>query len=103
MIEHETAGQKPVRKAEVLDVTAQGVLVKGQLKGAHALVDFEKVATVYERTTLERGPGEVLLLTQKIKARGQGYDDGSRQTVPTIQGEKGRFVSCLQLRCCDSR
>ena len=55
MIEYAPAGQKPVRMAEVLDVTAQGVLVKGQLKGAHALVDFEKVATVYERTTLERG------------------------------------------------
>jgi len=103
MIEHEPAGQKPVRMAEVLDVTAQGVLVKGQLKGAHALVDFEKVATVYERTTLERGPGEVLLLTQKIKAGGKVYENGSRQTIATIDGEKVRFESGLELRLDDGR
>jgi hypothetical protein len=103
MIEYQPDGKKPVRMAEILEVTAQGVLVKGQLKGAHALVDFEKVATVYERTTLERGPGEVLLLTQKIKAGGKVYENGSRQTIATIDGEKMRFESGLELRLDDGR
>ncbi len=103
MIEYQPAGQKPVRMAGVLDMAAQGVLVKGQLKGAHALVDFEKVATVYERTTLERGPGEVLLLTQKIKADGKVYENGSRQTIAAINGEGMRFESGLELRLDDGR
>jgi hypothetical protein len=48
-------------------------------------------AAVYERTTLERGPGEVLLLTQKIKADGKVYENGSRQTVAAIDGDKIAF------------
>jgi conjugative relaxase-like TrwC/TraI family protein len=103
MIEYQPDGQKPVRMAEVLEVTAQGVLVKGQLKGAQELVDFEKVAAVCERTTLERGPGEVLLLTQKIKADGKVYENGSRQTIVAIDGEKMRFESGLELRLDDGR
>jgi hypothetical protein len=33
MIEYQPAGQKPVRMAEVIEVTAQGVQVKGPLRG----------------------------------------------------------------------
>jgi hypothetical protein len=58
---------------------------------------------VYGRTTLERGPGEVLLLTQKIKSDGKIYENGSRQTIAAIDGEKVRFESGLELRLDDGR
>jgi hypothetical protein len=103
MIEYQPDGQKPVRLAEVLEVTGKGVRVKGQLKGAQELVSFNKVAAVYERTTLERGPGEVLLLTQKIKADGKVHENGSRQTIAAIDGEKMRFESVLELQLDDGR
>jgi hypothetical protein len=103
MIEYQPAGQKPVRMAEVVEVTAEGVRVKGPLRGAEELVSFEEVAAAYERTTLERGPGELLLLTQKIKADGKTYENGSRQTIPAIDGDKMRFKSGLELRLDDGR
>jgi len=103
MIEYQPDGQKPARMAEVLQVIAQGVQVKGQLRGAQELVSFDKVTAVYKRTTLERGPGEVLLLTQKIKADGKVYENGSRQTIEAIDGEEMRFESGLGLRLDDGR
>jgi conjugative relaxase-like TrwC/TraI family protein len=103
MIEYQPDGQKPARMAEVLQVIAQGVQVKGQLRGAQELVSFDKVTAVYKRTTLERGPGEVLLLTQKIKADGKVYENGSRQTIAAIDGEEMRFESGLALRLDDGR
>jgi hypothetical protein len=103
MIEYQPDGQKPARMAEVLEVNAQGVQVKGQLRGAKELISFDRVAAVYERTTLERGPGEVLLLAQKVKADGKTYENGSRQTIAAIEGEKIRFDSGLELRLDDGR
>jgi hypothetical protein len=103
MIEYQPDGQKPARMAEVLQVIAQGVQVKRQLRGAQELVSFDKVTAVYKRTTLERGPGEVLLLTQKIKADGKVYENGSRQTIAAIDGEEMRFESGLELRLDDGR
>jgi hypothetical protein len=103
MIEYQPDGQKPARMAEVLEVTVQGVQVKGQLRGAHELVSFDEVTAIYERTTLERGPAEALLLTQKIKAGGKVYENGSRQTIAAIDGEKMRFESGLELRLDDGR
>jgi hypothetical protein len=61
------------------------------------------VAAVFERTTLERGPDEVLLLTQKIKADGKTYENGSRQTIGAIEGDKIRFESGLDLGLDDGR
>jgi hypothetical protein len=61
------------------------------------------VAAVYERATLERGPGEVLLLTQKVKADRKTYENGSRQRIAAIEGEKIRFDSGLELRLEDGR
>jgi hypothetical protein len=79
------------------------VQVKGQLKGAQELVNFDKVVAVFERTALERGPGEALLLTQKIKADGRVYENGSRQTIVAIEGSRMRFGSGLELRLDDGR
>src|SRR5260370_33159251 len=49
MIAYQLDGQKPARMAEVLQVIAQGVQVKGQLRGAKELVSFDKMTAVYER------------------------------------------------------
>jgi AAA domain len=62
-----------------------------------------KQLEVYERTTLERGPSEVLLLTQKIKADGKTYENGSRQTIVAIDRERIRFESELELHLDDGR
>jgi conjugative relaxase-like TrwC/TraI family protein len=103
MIEYRRDNQKPARLAEVQEVIAEGVKIKGQLKGARELVCFDKVTAVYEKTILERGPGEVLLLTQKIKSDGKVHENGSRQTIATIQGGTMRFVSGLELKLDDGR
>jgi len=52
---------------------------------------------------LERGPGEVLLLTQKTKADGKVYENGSRQTISAVEGDKMRFESGLELKLDDGR
>jgi hypothetical protein len=79
------------------------VKIKGQLKGARELVCFDKVSAVYEKAILERGPGEVLLLTQKMKADGKVYENGSRQTISALEGDKMRFESGLELKLNDGR
>jgi hypothetical protein len=103
MIEYRPDNQKTARLAEVRDVISEGAQIKGQLKGAQEVVSFDKVTAVYEKTILERGPGEVLLLTQKIKADGKVYENGSRQTIAAIQGDKMRFESGLELKLNDGR
>ncbi len=103
MIEYHPGGKKAARMAEVLEVRADGVRVRGRLRGHEELVSFDQVDAVYERTTLERGLGEVLLLTRKIKASGKTYENGSRQTITAIEGDKIRFDSGLELRLDDGR
>jgi conjugative relaxase-like TrwC/TraI family protein len=103
IIEYQLDSRKPPRLAEVLGVTAEGVQVKGQLTGARELVCFDKVTAAYEKTILERGAGEVLLLTQKIKADGKVYENGSRQAIAAVEGDKMRFESGLELKLDDGR
>jgi conjugative relaxase-like TrwC/TraI family protein len=103
MIEYRPDNQKPARLTEVQEVTAEGVKIKGQLKGSREVVGFDKVIAAYEKTILERGPGEVLLLTQKIKADGKVYENGSRQMISVMQGDKMRFESGLELKLDDGR
>jgi hypothetical protein len=99
MIEYQAHAQKPPRIAEVARVTADGIRVKGQ----HELVAFDNVAAVYSKTMLERGAGETLLLTEKIKQNGKVYENGSRQTIASIDGGKVRFESGLELDLHDGR
>jgi len=103
MIEYRPENRRPGRLAEIHEITAEGVKIKGQLKGARELVYFDKVTAVYEKTIIERGPGEVLLLTQKIKAGGKVYENGSRQTIAAIEGQKLRFDSGLEFKFDDGR
>jgi conjugative relaxase-like TrwC/TraI family protein len=103
MIEYRPENRRPGRLAEIHEITAEGVKIKGQLKGARELVYFDKVTAVYEKTIIERGPGEVLLLTQKIKAGAKVYENGSRQTIAAIEGHKLRFDSGLEFKFDDGR
>lgn len=45
----------------------------------------------------------MLLLTQKIKAGGKVYENGSRQTIAAIEGHKLRFDSGLEFKFDDGR
>jgi hypothetical protein len=93
MIEYQCHAQKSARIAEVATVTADGIRVKGQRE----LVAFDNVAAVYSKTMLERGAGETLLLTEKIKQNCKVHENGSRQTVASIDDGKVRFESGLEL------
>ncbi len=99
MIEYQCHAQKSARIAEVATVTADGIRVKGQQE----LVAFDNVAAVYSKTMLERGAGETLLLTEKIKQNGKVYENGSRQTIALIDDGKVRFKSGLELDLHDGR
>jgi AAA domain len=99
MIEYQCHAQKSARIAEVATVTADGIRVKGQQE----LVAFDNVAAVYSKTMLERGAGETLLLTEKIKQNGKVYENGSRQTIASIDDRKVRFESGLELDLHDGR
>jgi hypothetical protein len=103
MIEYRPDDQKWARLAEVQEVTAEGVKIKGQLKGVRELVPFNNVSAVYEKAILERGPGEALLLTQKIKADGKVYENGSRQMIAAVERDQMRFESGLELKLDDGR
>ena len=99
MIEYQSHAEKSARIAEVATVTAEGIRVRGQQE----LVAFDKVAAVYSKTMLERGAGETLMLTEKIKQDGKVYENGSRQTIASIENGKVRFDSGLQLDLQDGR
>lgn len=103
MIEYQLNDQKWARLAEVQEVTAEGVKIKCQLKGTRELVPFNNVSAVYEKAILERGPGEALLLTQKIKADGKVYENGSRQMIAAVERDQIRFESGLELKLDDGR
>jgi hypothetical protein len=69
---------------------------------AHEIL-FRQVRAVYDRTRIERGPGENLVLQEKIK-QGEGvFEKGSRQTIARIVGNTVQFDSGLQLRTNDGR
>jgi hypothetical protein len=52
---------------------------------------------------MERGPGEKLLLQEKIKQGDRVFEKGSRQTIARVDGNTVQFESGLQLRANDGR
>jgi hypothetical protein len=99
MIEYEAGADQPECIAEVIVATGDGVRVKGRRE----LVPFEKVSAIYTKAVLERGAGETLLLTEKIKQDGKVYENGSRQAIAAIEKTKVRFESGLELDLEDGR
>jgi hypothetical protein len=74
-----------------------------RVRGYRDLLPFNKVRAVYSRSILQRGAGEVLLLTAKIKQNGKLYENGSRQTIQSIDDGKIRFRLGLVLSTEDGR
>jgi len=83
-----------IRSADTLTVEWDG--------HAHEIL-FRQVRAVYDRTRIERGPSEKLLLQEKIKQGEVVFEKGSRQTIARIVGNTVQFDSGLQLRTNDGR
>jgi conjugative relaxase-like TrwC/TraI family protein len=62
-----------------------------------------QVRAVFDRSRIERGPGERLLLQEKIKQGGRIFEKGSRQTIARIVGDTVHFESGLKLKASDGR
>src|SRR5260221_3826637 len=67
MIEYRPENRRPGRLAEIHEITAEGVKIKGQLKGARELVYFDKVTAVFEKKNIQRRARAGLVFTPKIK------------------------------------
>jgi conjugative relaxase-like TrwC/TraI family protein len=99
MVEYRPASEKPLKMGRVESVRSAGL----RMHGCRALLPFEKVQIVYSRSLLQRGIGEALLLTAKIKQDGKVYENGSRQIIQSIDDGKIRFRSGLVLSREDGR
>ncbi len=86
-------------RAPVISVMPDAVLVEGMEKP----LPLTKVRAVFDRSRIERGPGEKLLLQEKIKQGGHTFEKGSRQTLSHISGDTVHFASGLKLRISDGR
>jgi hypothetical protein len=99
MIEYQCDPRRAVRMAPVEAIVPAGVRVHGR----GAPVRFEAVQAAYVRSTLERGVGESLVLTARVKQNGRIYENGSKQVIAAIEGGQIRFQSGLLLRQDDGR
>jgi conjugative relaxase-like TrwC/TraI family protein len=90
-----------VVRAPVVSVQPDAFTVE-QDGHAHQL-RFRQVRAVFNRSRLERGPGERLLLQEKIKQGDRMFEKGSRQTITRVVGDTVHFESGLRLRANDGR
>jgi hypothetical protein len=90
-----------VVRAPVVLVQPEALTV--ELDGhAHHLL-FRQVRGVFERSRIERGPGEKLLLQEKVMQDGRVHEKGSRQTISHAGDGVVHFKSGLRLRTDDGR
>jgi conjugative relaxase-like TrwC/TraI family protein len=61
------------------------------------------VRAVFNLSRIERGPGEKLLLQEKIKQADRIFEKGSRQTISHVSGGTVHFASGLKLGVDDGR
>jgi conjugative relaxase-like TrwC/TraI family protein len=66
-------------------------------------IHFRQVRAVFDRSRIERGPGEKLLLQEKIKQNGHIFEKGSRQTIVQVKDGTVYFESGLKLSVQDGR
>jgi conjugative relaxase-like TrwC/TraI family protein len=64
---------------------------------------FRQVRAVFDRSRIERGPGEKLLLQEKIKQGKRVFEKGSRQTISHVRNGIIHFESGLRLLVNDGR
>ncbi len=90
-----------VVRAAVVSVQPEALTVEHEGQ-AHQLL-FRHVRAVFDRSRMERGPGERLLLQEKIKQGEKVYEKGSRQTISRVKDRMIHFESGLRLRADDGR
>jgi hypothetical protein len=88
-------------RATVASVSADGLMIEqdGQAHEIH----YRQVRAVFDRRRIERGPGEKLLLQEKIRQGKKTFEKGSRQTISRVRDEIIHFESGLRLRADDGR
>jgi hypothetical protein len=64
---------------------------------------LKQVRAVFNPSRIERGPGERLLLQEKIKQDGHVFEKGSRQTIARVIENTVHFESGLKLSSNDGR
>lgn len=97
----EYKGDDAIIRAPVVSVQPEALTIEhdGHI---HQLL-FRQVRAVFDRSRIERGPGEKLLLQEKIKQGDRVFEKGSRQTIDRVSDGLIHFESGLRLRADDGR
>jgi hypothetical protein len=90
-----------VMRAPVTFVLADAVVV--EINGESQGLPLKQVRAVFDLSHVERGPGEKLLLQEKIKQDDRIFEKGSRQTIARVNGGMVYFESGLRLHANDGR
>jgi conjugative relaxase-like TrwC/TraI family protein len=90
-----------VVRAPVTSVLANAVVV--ERNGESRDLPLRQVRAVFDLSRIERGPGEKLLLQEKIKLDDRIFEKGSRQTISHVSGGTVHFTSGLKLSVDDGR
>jgi len=90
-----------VMRAPVASVLANAVVV--ERNGEHRQVPLNQVRAAFDLSRVQRGPGEKLLLQEKIKQDDRIFEKGSRQTISHVSGGTVHFTSGLKLSVDDGR
>jgi conjugative relaxase-like TrwC/TraI family protein len=90
-----------VVRAPVVSIQPDALTIE-QDGHVHQLL-FRQVRAVFDRSRIERGPGERLLLQEKIKQGDRIFEKGSRQTIARVSGAIVHFESGLRLHANDGR
>jgi conjugative relaxase-like TrwC/TraI family protein len=90
-----------VVRAPVTSVLANAVVV--ERNGEPRDLPLRQVRAVFDPSRIERGPGEKLLLQEKIKQDDRIFEKGSRQTIAQVNGGMVYFESGLRLHANDGR
>jgi conjugative relaxase-like TrwC/TraI family protein len=90
-----------VVRAPIVAVQPNALMVEqdGQAHEIH----YRQVRAVFDRRRIERGPGEKLLLQEKIRQGERIFEKGSRQTISRVSGGVIHCESGLRLRADDGR
>jgi conjugative relaxase-like TrwC/TraI family protein len=88
-----------VVRAPVMSVTPDALGVEGRKKP----LPVRQVRAVFDGSRIERGPGEKLLLQEKIKQGDRIFEKGSRQTISHVSAGTVYFASGLKLSVHDGR
>jgi conjugative relaxase-like TrwC/TraI family protein len=91
--------EEAIIRAAVMSVLPDSLVIENREKP----LSLSRVRAVFDRSRIERGPGERLLLQEKIKQNDRTFEKGSRQTVARVVGDAVQFESGLKLKTHDGR